>query len=71
MEQEWEVQARHIYCEANGCADALAKRGTHQQHLLSVYSTCPNFVSQCFVRDLASLGNNRLCARWPDTVGVV
>ena len=27
MEQEWEVQVRHIYYEANVCADALAKRG--------------------------------------------
>ncbi|KAL0001818.1 hypothetical protein SO802_015599 [Lithocarpus litseifolius] len=25
MEQEWEMQAGHIYREANGCADALAK----------------------------------------------
>ena len=30
IEQEWEVQARHIYREANRCADALAKQRTHQ-----------------------------------------
>lgn len=30
MEQDWEVQAHHIYHEANGCADALAKLGAHQ-----------------------------------------
>ena len=71
MEQEWEVKARHIYREANVCTGALANWGIHQQHLLSVYNTCPNFVYQCFVWDLAGLENNRLCARWPDTVGVV
>lgn len=70
MEQDWEVQAHHIYCEANGCTDALAKRGAYQ-HLLSVYSTCHSFVYLCYVRNLASLGINRLCARGMTTVGVV
>ena len=30
MGQKWEVQAHPIYREANGCVDALAKRGAHQ-----------------------------------------
>ena len=47
---------QHIFREANECADALAKRGAHQQHLLSVYSTCPSFVWLCYVRDMADLG---------------
>ena len=62
MEQNWEVQARNIYREANGCADALAKLGAHQQQLLSIY-TCPNFVYHFLIRDLAGLGSNRLCVR--------
>ena len=53
----------HIYREANECADALAKQGAHQQHLLSVYSTYPSFVYLCYVRDLADLGVNILCVR--------
>ena len=62
MEQDWEVEACYIYREANGCANALAKQGTHQQQLLSIYTTCPSFVYSCLVRDLAGLGSSRLCA---------
>ena len=62
MRQEWEVQARHIYREVNGCTDALVKLGAHQQHLLSIYTTCPNFVYYCLVRDLVGLGSSRLYA---------
>ena len=62
LDRDWEVRVQHIYCEANGCANALAKRGTHQLYLLTVYSTCPNFAYVCYVRDLAGLGMTRLCA---------
>ena len=40
----------HVYREANACVDALAKRGTHQQHFLSVYSSCPNFAAATVAR---------------------
>ena len=60
----------HVYREANACADALAKRGTHQQHFLSVYGSCPSFVYVCYVKDLASLRATRLCARRPNVVDV-
>lgn len=30
MVRAWVIQVRHIYCEANECADALAKCGNHQ-----------------------------------------
>ena len=63
IDQDWEVQVQHIYREANECADALVKQGTHQQNLLSVYSNCPSLVYLYHVKDLASLGVNRLCAR--------
>ena len=52
----------HVYREENACADALAKQGAHQHHVLSVYSSCPSFVYVCFVRDMAGLGSNRICA---------
>ena len=45
MERDWTVQVYHIFHEANGCADALEKRG----HLLEVYGTCPSFVYAPFV----------------------
>ena len=61
MAQAREVQVHHIYREANECADALAKRGDHQQ-VLTIYETCPSFVYWYYVRDMISLGSNRLCA---------
>ena len=36
LAQEWEVHVQHVYREANGCADELAKRGTRQQTLVCV-----------------------------------
>ena len=42
----------HIFCEANGCVDALAKRGNQLQYLLENYDTCPVFVYTAFVWDL-------------------
>ena len=62
LARAWEVHVLHVYCEANACADALAKRGAHQHHVLTVYSSCPSFVYVCFVRDMAGLGSNRICA---------
>ena len=62
MDREWEVQVLHTYHEANAIADALAKRGTYQQHILFIYSSCPNFVYVCYVRDSAGHETNRLCA---------
>ena len=63
MDQDWEVRVKHIYREANEYADTLAKRGTHQQNLLSVYCNYPSFVNLYYVRDLAGLGVTRLCAQ--------
>ena len=59
FDQEWEVHVQHVYREANGCVDELAKRGTRQQTLVFVYSTCPSFVDVSYVRELAS-GETRL-----------
>ena len=50
-----------MYHVANGCADDLAKRGTRQRNLLSMYSACPSFVDASYIRDLAGLGETRLC----------
>ena len=36
---EWEVHVQHVYREANGCADDLAKQGTHQRNLVSFIVT--------------------------------
>ena len=61
LHQEWEVHVHHVYREANGCADLLAKRGTRQQPLVCVYSSYPTFVTVAYIRDLTGLGETRLC----------
>ena len=61
LDQKWEVHVQHMYREANRCADELAKRGTRQQNLVFVYSTCPSFVDVSYVRDLIGLGETKLC----------
>ena len=70
LDQEWEVHMQHVYREANGGANALAKRGTHHRNLMTVYSECPTFVNVSYVRDLTNLGESRLFALGSD-VGVV
>ena len=52
---------QHVYREANGCADALAKRRTCQGTLETVYEQCPSFVDVPYIRDLTALGETRLC----------
>ena len=58
---EWEVHVQHVYREENGCADALAKWGTRQRTLETVYKHCPSFVDVPYIRDLTALGETRLC----------
>ena len=70
LDRGWEVHVRHVYREANGCADALAKRGTRQQTRMAVYSDCPTFAHVIYVGDGSGLGDFRLCALGP-VVGVV
>ena len=53
----------HTYHEANECTDGLAKWGNHQQQVLLIYETFPTFVYSYYVRDMISLGRNRLCAQ--------
>lgn len=43
MAQAWKVQVHHIYREANESVDTLAKQRNHQQHILTIYDTCPSF----------------------------
>ena len=50
----------HIFYEANGWADALAKRGNQQKCLLKIYDTCPTFVYAPFVWDMENLGTSRM-----------
>ena len=60
----------HVHREANGCADALTKRGTRQHTMMAAYSDYPTFAHVIYVRDGYGLGNFRLYALGPN-VGVV
>ena len=70
LDRGWEVHVHHVYREANGYADALAKRGTRQQTWTTVYSDCPTFVHVLYIRNGSGLEESRLYAPGPD-VGVV
>ena len=70
LEQDWEVHMHHMYCEANGCVDALAKWGTCQRNRTTVYNECPTFAYVLYVRDVCGLREPRLYAPGPD-VGIV
>ena len=60
---------RHVYCETNGYADALAKRETSQRTVETIYEHCPTFVDVSYIKDLAALGETRLCT--PEVVNDV
>ena len=54
-------QVYHIFREANGYMDALARRGNQQQCLLETYGTCSTFVFTTFVWDMEHIGTTRMC----------
>lgn len=61
----------HAFQILQGHSLSPVKPRSHQQHLLTIYNTCPSFVYHYVVRDLASLGSRRLCTRWPNNDVVV
>jgi len=42
--RQWDVKLQHIYREANGVADLLAKRGTNQVERIREYTQSLAFV---------------------------
>ena len=50
MEWAWEVQVRHIYCEANESVDALVKWENHQQHLFDYLQHLSQFCIPVFCK---------------------
>ena len=47
LSREWELHVKHIWREANSCADLLAKRCTSQLEKEVLYDTYPTFSWQC------------------------
>lgn len=54
--QEWIVLLCHVFHEANGVTDELAKRGRKHQCSVREYNKYPNFVYIKYVRDILQLG---------------
>ena len=54
LERPWVVKIDHIWREANGCANLLAKKGANQFEREIFYDTCLAFLTQCYFWD--SLG---------------
>ena len=52
---------RHVYCEVNGYANVLAKWETRQRTIETIYEHCLTFVDVSYIKDLAALGETRLC----------
>ena len=48
LERPWVVKTNHIWREANGCVDLLAKKGADQFEREIFYDTCPAFLMQCY-----------------------
>ena len=61
MECSWTIQVWHIFYEANGCTDTLAKRRNQQQCFLKIYDIYSAFVYVPFVWDMENLRTSRLC----------
>ena len=61
MELDWTIHVCHIFREANGCVDALAKKEHQQQCLSELYDTCLSFVYAPFVWDMENLGTSKMC----------
>ena len=62
MEHDQTIQVYHIFCEVNGYADTLAKRGNQQWRILETYDTCLTFVYVAFVWDMEHLRTTRMYA---------
>ena len=56
------VFSHHIFHEANGMANELAKRGQEHKCSFRKYNECPNFVNVKYVCDILQLGTPRECS---------
>ena len=59
--REWIILPAHIYQEANGVADGLAKRGRLQIDRIFVCESCPSFVYEKYLRVACQMGTLRKC----------
>ena len=49
--RQWDVKLQHIYHEANGAADLLAKRGKDQAERIREYAQSLSFVKHAIMFD--------------------
>ena len=60
LERPWVVKTDHIWREANGCANLLAKKGVDQFEREIFSDTCTVFVMQCYFWDSLGFTSPRL-----------
>lgn len=61
LDQEWTVLPRHVFREANGMANELAKRRWKHQCNVREYNECSNSVYLKYVHDILQLGTSCEC----------
>ena len=59
--RKWIVLPTHIYWEANGVADELAKKGNLQMDRIFVSQGCLSFVYNKYLRDVCQMDTLRKC----------
>ena len=59
--QEWIVNPRHVFREANGMANELARGNESTSAMSENINECPNFVFVRYVCDILQLGTCREC----------
>jgi ribonuclease HI len=63
IDQDWEVQVRHSFREANACADALANMACDSGFSLTLYEQCPAQIRSLYVADFVGISTPRLVKR--------
>ena len=61
LNRDWEAHVKHMWREANSCADLLAERGASQSEREILYDTCPAFSWQCLYWDSMGFVSSRSC----------
>ncbi|MCI62004.1 ribonuclease H, partial [Trifolium medium] len=60
VNKEWNIEFMHEYCEANKCADALAKIGCSLEQNVTFFKECPNGVKAILLADELGIVSPRI-----------
>lgn len=60
MQSDWRVRVKHVYREANRCADVLANLGCDQEGQMHLYEHPPSKISQLLLADVVGVATPRV-----------